>query len=482
MTIEALQDARVQRVLDYFFELCRHPRRSGNEAAAVDYLESWARAEGFAVARDAAGNLAIECLASPSFGASDPCTPVVLQAHVDMVCISEDPEANVDALVVSPYLEDGFLRARDTTLGADNGIGVAIAQYLACRPRRRPLRLVFTVDEEETMTGARSLDPSWLDAPFLVNLDSSFSDVLTVGAAGSCEVLVTKKACPCPGREGLRGFEIQVDGLAGGHSGDDIDKGRSNAARIVLDVFERVAQEGASWQVASFDVAGASNAIAARARACGNIDSPEVLQRACADAAAAVRAACADDGAARVECREVSSFAVCVEEGEACIDLLRALPEGVLAASADATCPAALSSNTGTVALSPAGLQAACLVRFEDAARRAACLAAFDAAATRFGASLDIGAESVPWVARAASPLADAYERAYREVAGVAPERIVIHSAVECGELQLHNPTIDIVSVSPDILDAHAVSERVDIASVGKILDVLELLLDSDWI
>ncbi|MDO4443647.1 MAG: M20/M25/M40 family metallo-hydrolase [Slackia sp.] len=473
-------DDRMKSVLEYFFALSRYPRRSGKEGAAVDYLESWARGAGFAVERDKEGNLLIDCPAFMSGEASPNRPQLILQAHIDMVCIADDPAVDLDRMVVSPFVEGGTLRAAGTTLGADNGIGIALAQHFATRPRTCPIRLVFTVDEEETMAGARALDPSWLDAPYLANLDSAFSDKLTVGAAGSCDVVVEKDVRPICGRLDAQGFEIVIAGLAGGHSGDDIGKGRSNAVRTALDVLGRLSSSGASWELASFEVSGASNALAACACIRGNTESFALLEKACSGAESFVRAACVDDAGARVECRKRPAFDGCIEDGPAYVELLRCLPEGILAAAPDASCPASLSSNIGTVALSPDGFRAECLIRFDSASECEKCLAEFSAAACRFGASLEKTAQSAPWVERAESRLADAYEKAYEDVVGDVPDRIVIHSAVECGELQLRNPRIDAISISPDIIDAHSVSERVDLASMQKIIDVLERLIDSD--
>lgn len=479
MTAGILDNDALKGVLDYFFTLSRYPRRSGKEEAAIDYLESWARGAGFEVRRDEAGNLAIDCPSCAPQNAMS-LSPIVLQAHIDMVCIASNPDVDLDRMTVSPYVEGGMLRASGTTLGADNGIGIAIAQYLAARPHRRPLRLVFTVDEEETMAGAQSLDPAWLDAAYLVNLDSSFADKLTVGAAGSREVVLEKSVASSRSTAGFQGFEVAIDGLAGGHSGDDVGKGRSNAVEAVLDVLDLLSSNDVFWELESLDVPGASNAIASSATLLGNVASFADLSQACAKTEAQLKSACPDDASVSVKCFERPVFDVCIEQGFSYMELLRALPEGIIEASQNPLTPALLSANTGRVDLALDGFRAECLIRFSRHEECESCFSEYVKAAQHFGADVQQAAQSAPWTERADSRLAAAYERSYKDVVGKAPVRMAIHSAVECGEFQLLNPDIDVISISPDVFDAHSVSERVGLASLRTIVEVLERLIDSD--
>ena len=220
----------------YFLELSKIPRGSKNEAAAADWVAEQAKALGCDVERDAVGNVIIRKAATPGKeGRPTTC----LQAHVDMVC-EQNEGTNHDFLKdpIQVWRDGDLLRAKGTTLGADNGIGVAGAlAVLASKDiSHGPIEVLITIDEETGLTGADGLQPGRLKAKFLLNLDSEEEGYLTIGCAGGEDTIVTRKLTREPLPAGTRAFRLKVFGLKGGHSGIDINAGRGNAIRILAQV------------------------------------------------------------------------------------------------------------------------------------------------------------------------------------------------------------------------------------------------------
>ena len=232
---------RTEKILEYFFKICKIPRPSGHEKQIQTYLREWAESRNYKVKSDITGNLIITCPARQGFE-KKPC--VILQAHMDMVCIA-DYEGYVPAKdEIIPVFNGDYLRAKGTSLGADDGIGIALAQYLADEVQKRgELKLIFTVDEENTTIGAVSLDSKELDCKYLINLDSELCDKVIVSSAG-CVEMEGNFAVQGYEAKMKTGVEISIRGLLGGHSGDDIAKDRINANLLACKLAEELKAAG----------------------------------------------------------------------------------------------------------------------------------------------------------------------------------------------------------------------------------------------
>src|SRR5262249_29220713 len=218
-------------VWERFFELTEIPRPPKAEGSAREHVLAWASGRGLESRVDEAGNVVVTVPAGPGREGS---APVALQSHLDMVC-ERDPDSPYDPREgrIDVVVGDDWVAADGTTLGADNGIGVAAAMAIADTVEHGPLELLFTVSEEQGLDGAKALDPSLVSSERLVNLDGTSDDAITVGCAGSDHTFLRLDLDPKPiGRE-ERALRASLTGALGGHSGADIDKGRVNAIKTL---------------------------------------------------------------------------------------------------------------------------------------------------------------------------------------------------------------------------------------------------------
>ncbi|HEY6107204.1 MAG TPA: M20/M25/M40 family metallo-hydrolase, partial [Anaeromyxobacteraceae bacterium] len=217
----------------YFLELSSIPRGSKQEAAAAAWVMAQGRALGCEVEQDAVGNVLVRKPGSPG---KEGRPAVALQCHVDMVCEKNEGTAHDFARdPIDVYLDGDHVRARGTTLGADDGIGVAAALAVLASKEiaHGPIEALFTVDEETGLTGAQALRHGWLHARYLLNLDSEREGELTIGCAGGVDTVASRRVARTAARIGRAPLRLKVSGLKGGHSGIDIAAGRANAIRLL---------------------------------------------------------------------------------------------------------------------------------------------------------------------------------------------------------------------------------------------------------
>ena len=220
-------------VFHYFEEVCRVPRPSKKEEKIRTYLLNFAKEHGLSAKTDDAGNVLIEKAASPG---KENLKKVILQSHMDMVCEkNNDTQHNFETDPIDTYIDGEWLRAKGTTLGADNGIGIAaeLAILASDDIEHGPIQCVFTVDEETGLTGAFSMKEGFMDGDILINLDSEDEDELFIGCAGGAGTTAKFPCSMIAAPEGYFFFRVTVKGLTGGHSGDDINKNRANANKIL---------------------------------------------------------------------------------------------------------------------------------------------------------------------------------------------------------------------------------------------------------
>ena len=228
-----MKDLKPTEVFSYFDEICQVPRPSKKEERMIAYLRQFGEKHKLETLVDEAGNVLIK---KPATFGMEGCKTVILQAHIDMVCEkNKDVEHNFDTDPVETYIDGEWLRARGTTLGADNGIGVAaaLAVLASTEIEHGPLECLFTVDEETGLTGAFALQSGFMNGDVLLNLDSEDEGEIFIGCAGGCRTNATFTYQPVAVPEGYFFFSVEVNGLTGGHSGDDINKGFANANKVL---------------------------------------------------------------------------------------------------------------------------------------------------------------------------------------------------------------------------------------------------------
>ncbi len=472
-------------------ELWRHfaalnaiPRPPGHEAAAREYVSKIADAHGAQLLQDAHGNVLVRVAGRDALAGA---RPVAVQAHLDMVCDSA-PGVQHD-FTRDPILarRDGDqISARDSTLGADNGIGVAAALALLTEPGVHcgPLELLFTVEEEIGLYGALALDASMLRARSLINLDSEDDDALTVGCAGGADVKIRLVLEKEPLDAGWQAVELSVSGLTGGHSGVQIHEHRANAIKQLVSVIDRLRAGGVDLRLFSLTAGTAHNAIplAGVARLSIPGDAIERTRAILTKTASALTGEWSvDEPGLTLALRELDApmaDAASAAASERLLRLLRELPHGVLAMSEDFPGTVATSINLAIVVSDGAHVEVQTSARSVSAEVLAGVVARVEQVARENGASAQLEGGYPGWEPRPDSPLLAAAARAYERVHGTQPKIEVVHGGLECGALIAKLPDLDAVSFGPRIREAHTPREHVYASTVTGTWRVLLTLLE----
>ncbi len=465
-----LKDLQPARVMHYFEEISAVPRGSGDTKRVSDRCVEMARALGLACRQDEYNNVVIRKPASAGY---EDHPAVILQGHLDMVCEKEpDSDHDFSRDGIRLMVDGDWLTADGTTLGGDNGIAVAMAFAIledesAAHP---PLVALFTTDEETGMNGAIGLDASDIDARLLINVDSEDEGVLTVSCAGGAHsemrLTLAREAVDMPC------YTVTVDGLAGGHSGVEIDAGRLNANHV-LAVFLRTLPDG--WRL--IDIGGGLKENAIPRRATCRIAAPRDYSAEAAAYAAACRVETDPDLTVTVAPTAAVDTAFTVAETRRAVEFITALPNGVQAMSAAIDGLVETSLNLGVLRTDGDVITAVCSVRSSVTAEKAALLARLAAIAAEFGGSFEESAHYPAWEYRAASHLRDTMVAVYERMYGASPRVVAIHAGLECGLFCEKMAGLDAVSMGPDMRDIHTTQERLSIPSVARTYDYLRGIL-----
>ncbi len=448
-----------------------------------DHVLAWARQLGLDSEVDAAGNLILRKPASPG---SEHRPGVVLQGHLDMVCqqntgtghdFQRDP--------IRPVLRDGWLIAEHTTLGADNGIGVALALAALEDPtlRHPPLEVLLTVDEEAGMGGARRLAADTLRGHNLINLDTEEWGEFYLGCAGGMDVEALR---PCA-RETLPAdhvvYRLSVAGLVGGHSGIDIHRGRGNAIKLLLEALQEITTD---WDARLISLEGGSarNAIPREAWACLALPGaaveqlPQLLTRLLGRWQP--RLAGIDDGLV-LSCQPAATTEAPLTAADqtAVLDFLHLAANGVARMSDDFPGVVETSDNLGVVQLAGDSCRGVFMVRSLRDAEADRLAEQLIAQGREYGFNLAKIGPYPGWTPNPASPLLALGQRSYQQVFGNPARLQIIHAGLECGLLAASHPQLDMLSFGPDIRGAHAPGERVEVESVERCWVLLQTILEN---
>lgn len=479
-----LKNHEPQVVWAHFASLCEIPRASKHEAALIAHLIAWAAGRGIAAVVDGAGNLILK---KPAASGCEDRPGVILQAHLDMVC-QANAGTQHDFLrdPIPVEVRDGWVIAPNTTLGADNGIGVALALAALDEPdlKHPAIEVLLTVNEESGMDGARGLAPGTLQGRTLINLDTEEWGHFYLGCAGGVDVEV-RSGCDfdaLPSDYVLLRFE--VSGLRGGHSGIDIHLGRGNAIKLLAEALRDLSAH-TDVRLIRLQGGSARNAIPREAFAeCAlpaaiavNID--EWVQH--RHQAWRTRFATIDPNVA-FSCRhfETSPDAALLQaDQQRVLAFLDTVANGVSCVSQDFPGVTDTSSNLGVATLDAGEFKATFKVRSlrDESAGALADKLVIYAAAHGMEACKD-GAYP-GWTPNPDSPLLALCQRVYTAQFGAAAGLQVIHAGLECGLLAASHPGLDMISFGPDIQGAHAPGERVQIESVGRCYALLKALLQA---
>lgn len=483
-TTSNLANLQPASVWAHFATLCAIPRASYHEAALRDHLAAWARARGIAAAVDGAGNLILSKAASPGCEAMP---GVVIQGHLDMVCqANAGTRHDFGRDPIRAVVRDGRVIAEDTTLGADNGIGVALALAALEEPglMHPPLEVLLTVNEECGMDGVRGLAPGVLQGRTLINLDTEEWGHFYLGCAGGVDVEVRHecKEQHLPADYALLQFE--VSGLRGGHSGIDIHLGRGNAIKLLAEALRDLS---AHTDVRLVGMRGgtARNAIPREAYAlcalpeavASTIDEwvrhrHQAWRARFAEADAAVSFACS-------HYETPPGTSISNTERDRLLAFLDSAPNGVARISDDFPGVTDTSGNLGVAALEHGAFKATFKVRSLRDERAGALAGKLVQLAVAHGMQAYRDGAYPGWTPDPSSPLLDLCQQVYAAQFGGPASLQVIHAGLECGLLAASHPHLDMISFGPDIRGAHAPGESVEIESVARCWTLLKAVLQA---
>ncbi len=464
-------------VFRFFEEISAIPRPSYHEERIADHLVAFAAERGLECYRDEAHNVLITLPATPGYEKKE---PLLFQGHTDMVC-----EKNSDVVhdflkdPLKLYLDGKWLRAKGTTLGADNGIAVAMMMaILDGEIAQHPMiQCLFTTAEEVGLDGAGAFDYSRITARRMINMDSEALGTVTAGCAGGVRSDLTFT----PAWEEIDApvLRISMTGLAGGHSGENINHGRANANKLMGRLLSALWREQpfrlCRLQGGSKDNAIPRECVAVIAVADADAAMEILTQKASVGIAAELGEA--DRGfSMRVETAD-AALAMSREDTKGIVTLLAAAQNGVLAMSRDIPGLVEFSRNLGVIHTEEGRVEVIFSSRSSRDPQIEASMNELDLLAASLGASVRHYSRYPGWAYAKESALRDAYLAAYRQVTGKEAGVNVIHAGLECGIISSRVPDMDIISIGPDMKDIHSPDEALDLDAVELFWKTVERLI-----
>lgn len=473
-----LEHLKPERVFYYFEKMCEIPHGSGNTKQISDFCVNFAKEQGLEYYQDADNNVIIVKEASAGYEAAE---PVILQGHLDMVCEkTADCPKDMEKEGLDIYVDGDFVRAKDTTLGGDNGISVAMAMAILedktlSHPR---VEAVFTVDEEIGLLGAGSIDVSPLKGKTMINIDSEDEGIFTVSCAGGnstiCRLPINTKQY-----EGAV-YTLEITGCKGGHSGVEIDKGRCNPNVLMGRLLQDI-QRGASLQIVSVDGGLKDNAIPVQSKAVIVCDQ-EIVLKASVEQMQVVFANeyAGTDPDIQITLTRDENIKVNVMDEvstQKVICLLICMPNGVQKMSMDIAGLVQTSLNIGIVETHEDYFRMSFCVRSSVDSEREMLNRRIGTMITQLGGTMEIEGAYPGWEYKKDSRLRDLMVDVFKDQYGKEPTVEAIHAGLECGMFAGKIPGLDCVSIGPNLDQIHTVRENMSISSVQRVYEfVLEVL------
>ena len=478
----ALSDLEPKPLWKHFDALAAIPRRSGKEAAARQYVLAQAARLGLEVVQDQVGNIVVR---KPAHAGRERAPMALLQGHLDMVCEkNEGTDHNFDTDPIRVVRDGDWLKADGTTLGSDNGVGVAAA--LAVMESRDlahgPLEFVFTVDEESGLTGASGFPGGLLRSKYFLNLDNEEKGTLCIGCSGGINTTARRGSAFRAARSGAA-WRLKVSGLKGGHSGVDIHLGRGNALRILGRALQGL-RDRLGVEIADCQGGSARNAIPREASAVVLADQgrESELKSLVAGLEGAVRAELGEfDPGVRITLEKAERPDRALDDADVApaVDLLASLPHGVLAMSPDIAGLVQTSTNLATVRIGDGVIEIGTNQRSAIESSKQAAARMVATLCRLAGFETEHGAAYPGWKPDPNSEIVRKLQAVHEELFGAPAKLIAMHAGLECGVIGEKYPGMQMVSFGPQIVNPHSPNERVEIPSVVAFWKYLQRILES---
>ncbi len=470
-----------ERLWHYFTEICQIPRPSKKEEKIIAYISEFAAKHKLTCIVDEVGNVLIRKPATPGM---EKVRGVILQSHLDMVCEkNSDMVHDFDNDPIVPRIDGTWVKATGTTLGADDGIGIAAALAIleATDIPHGPLEALFTIDEETGLTGAFALKPGQLEGRILINLDSEDEGQLFIGCAGGKDTVVTMPMETEDVPQGHVAFKVSITGLKGGHSGDDINKGLGNAVKL-MNRFLWNARETFEIALADFNAGNLRNALAREAFAVftAHPDNEGPLRNYASVFSSEIKnelRVTEPDMTFAIESAEMPEQVMNSALQADLLDALYACPHGVIAMSREI--PGFVETSTNLASVKFIDKKIVITTSQRSSVESSKKDVADMVASVFYLMQADVvHSEGYPgWKPNPDSEVLRISVEAYRRLFKQDPEVLAIHAGLECGLVGAIYPGMDMVSFGPTIKGAHSPDERLDIASTVKFWELtLEIL------
>ena len=493
-----IENLEPKKVFKYFSDICKIPHGSGNLDGIVNYLVEFAKSHSLKHIVDDAKNVVI-------FSRGEACEPVILQAHTDMVCVKDsnsNKELSKDPLDI--YVDGNYLRAKGTSLGADDGIGVAIILSILddADGKFPPIEALFTSDEENGMNGALAINGSLFKGKKLINLDSETEGELTVSCAGGTQYLseipITREESICCRGEACepnyKNYAIKISGLLGGHSGMEIHKGRANAIVEVANVLKSMEEENIDFYLVSIDAGKFDNVICPEAESYVLINSHDedkfknLISKLDADLKYEYQLT---DKNITLETKLVGDDILSSPVGASTaspldknsthklIDLLITIPQGLIEISQEFINIPWTSLNLGVIKTESDKIVLSGLIRSNNDFKRIKLVRRFETIIKNAGGKFFDKGHYPAWEYHKNSKLKEDILKAYKSAYGKDMEVVATHGGLESGLFIEKIKGLEVVSIGPTMEGVHSVDEKLQIDTVGKLYSFLKEFLKS---
>ncbi|WKK65183.1 aminoacyl-histidine dipeptidase [Lutimonas zeaxanthinifaciens] len=479
MSNTEIRNQEPKTLWNHFADINAIPRASKKEERIIEFMSNFGKNLGLETIVDPVGNVIIR---KPATKGMENRKTVVLQSHLDMVH-QKNTETDFDFNTqgIEMFVENGWVKAKGTTLGADNGLGVAaIMSVLASDTVEHPnIEALFTIDEETGMTGAQGLQPGYLNGEILLNLDTEEDDEIDIGCAGGVDVTATGIYSHTELNSSFEGFEIRISGLQGGHSGMDIDKGLGNANKLMNGFLKKVAD---LIEINSIHGGGLRNAIPRESEAiilCVK-ENVKAFQSAFSNYETEIKSEYAEkEPELAFSLNAIESPLRAMDKGSK-LKLITSIDEainGVYKMSDEIPGLVEASNNIAKVLVDQGDIQILCLTRSSVEKTKEEVADQLRTSFEKAGFGVKLSGSYPGWSPNRDSPILKVLTDLYEQLFKSKPEVVACHAGLECGILGTHYPDMDMISFGPTIKGAHSPDERANIASSQRFWNFLQEIL-----